>query len=67
MTRRIRTSIPLVCDCGARGSAILEEDNTPDRMEGGANPEWVEVTGLFALRSDQIVCVRCGRNYATGT
>jgi hypothetical protein len=58
MPKRISTDYPLRCDCGNVGTATLEEDDLPNRQEGGQNRVWL-ISELFEARGDRIVCRTC--------
>lgn len=61
---QMRQVLPHLCDCGASGYVILEEDDVRERMEGGANPKIVAIRGQFLLKDGIISCSECGKSDA---
>lgn len=55
MTDRIRTELPLRCDCGAQGMAVFEKDDIAPPSDQAQNLSWT-ITGPFIHRNSRFVC-----------
>lgn len=56
MADRIQRSLPLRCDCGSRGAAIFEEDDT---RADDRNTVLIDVRGPYRHADGKFTCLAC--------
>jgi hypothetical protein len=60
MAKREQFTQPLRCTCGAKGSAIYEENENPMHAGGHLDTELIGVKGAFERTPKGFKCRKCG-------